>query len=229
MDSDAFIRYIGEWESFYLAAATASATLVGLLFVGISLNVDEVMAPDRPDLRALAEQAFASFTYVLLVSLFFLIPRQDPISLGIELATLGIIGLARVTLSLARSRTAPRDHRWGRAWIARRMLLPGVAYAGLTIVGYGVTQLQPDALTTLVAVLFVLLTSAADSSWDLLVRVSDDKRRRAALLAAAAQGDARVVATQASEPLAAAAEEVEPLASLDEEAPSPALADDDPA
>jgi hypothetical protein len=87
--------------------------------VVLSLNLDEVMAPSRPDLRALAEQA-------------------------------------------------------------RRLGLPALAYAGLLVVALGVAQREPDAMSILVTVLFVLLTSAAASSWDLLVKVSEDKRRRTA-------------------------------------------------
>jgi hypothetical protein len=48
MDSEAFVRLIVEWRDFFLATAAAAATLVGLLFVGLSLNVDEVMAAAGP-------------------------------------------------------------------------------------------------------------------------------------------------------------------------------------
>ena len=127
MDSDAYVRLIAEWHDFYIVAGTAAATLVGLLFVGLSVNVDEVMAPDRPDLRALAEQAFASFTYVLLISLFFLVPGQDPLTIGIELAVLGVIGLlrvlrppgARVRPGVARDSGA--SSRWPGGWGGPRL------------------------------------------------------------------------------------------------------------
>jgi hypothetical protein len=183
MDSAAYILLVAEWHDFFIVSGTAAATLVGLLFVGLSLNVDEVMAPDRPDLRALAEQAFSSFTYVLLISLFFLVPAVDSLTIGLELATLGVLGLLRVLIRLARGLGHGSQPRWGFAWMARRLGWPALAYVGLLFVALGLAQLQPDAMSILVAVLFVLLTSAADSAWDLLVKVSEDKRRRAAELA----------------------------------------------
>jgi modulator of FtsH protease len=182
MDSTAFIRFIVEWRDFFIATATAAATLVGLLFVGLSLNLDEVMAPNRPDLRALAEQAFSSFTYVLLVSLFFLVPEQDPRSLGAEVGTLGVLGLLRVGARLVRGLSHPGERQWGLRWMARRLGLPALAYVGLLVVAFGLTQLEPDAMSILVTVMFVLLTSAAASAWDQLVRVSEDKRLRTAAL-----------------------------------------------
>jgi hypothetical protein len=195
LDSDAYVRLIAEWHDFYIVAGTAAATLVGLLFVGLSVNVDEVMAPDRPDLRALAEQAFASFTYVLLISLFFLVPGQDPLTIGIELAVLGVIGLLRVLQRLVRGYGKASTRQWGFISMARRLGWPALAYLGLLVVALGVAQLRPEALSTHIAVLFILLTSAADSAWDLLVKVSEDKRRRVAELAsstlAAAPGSSR--------------------------------------
>jgi hypothetical protein len=184
MDSNAFIQFLAEWHDFFIVAGTAAATLVGLLFVGLSVNVDEVMARDRPDLRALAEQAFASFTYVLLISLFFLVPRIDPSNIAVELATLGVLGLWRILVRIRRGFRYADRRSWGRSWMARRLGLPAIAYLGLGVVALGIALLQPDAMSILVAVLFVLLTTAADSAWDLLVRVSDDKRRRATDLAA---------------------------------------------
>jgi hypothetical protein len=192
MDPAAFIRFVVEWRDFFIATATAAATLVGLLFVGLSINLDEVMAPGRPDLRALAEQAFSSFTYVLLVSLFFLVPEQDPRSLGIEVGTLGVIGLARVLVRLGRGLGHPGERQWGLRWMGRRLGLPALGYVGLLVVALGMVQLEPDAMSILVTVMFVLLTSAAASSWDLLVRVSEDKRRRVAELVSASAAPAVV-------------------------------------
>ncbi len=80
--------------------------------------------------------------------------------------------------------------------MARRLGLPALAYVGLLVVALGVAQRQPDAMSNLVTVLFILLTSAAASAWDLLVKVSEEKRRRPAALvpvgssAAAREGDA---------------------------------------
>jgi hypothetical protein len=52
-----------DWTSFFLAAAGAAATLLGLLFVGVQFQMETLMA----DLRW---QAVARSTFVMYVTLF---------------------------------------------------------------------------------------------------------------------------------------------------------------
>src|SRR5436305_2801904 len=95
MSSADFSALTEHWHDFYVTAGTAAATLVGLLFVGISINID--VFTDRTDsgLRILAEQAFSNFVFVLLISLFLLIPEQEPQSVAIEVGIAGALGLIR--------------------------------------------------------------------------------------------------------------------------------------
>jgi len=65
MTATDFASAIEEWHDFYLAVAGASAALLGLLFVGISINLSAITAQERADLRTLAGQAFANLLYVL--------------------------------------------------------------------------------------------------------------------------------------------------------------------
>ena len=38
---------MGEWHEFYLAEAGAAAVLSGLVFVGVSINLDMIMSESR--------------------------------------------------------------------------------------------------------------------------------------------------------------------------------------
>jgi hypothetical protein len=78
MDQATFVS----WHDFYVTMGTASASLIGLLFVALSLNLDVITGESRDDLRAFAEQAFNSFSSVLLIAVFFLIPEHSPATLG---------------------------------------------------------------------------------------------------------------------------------------------------
>ena len=80
---------LANWHDFYVTMATASASLIGLLFVALSINLDAVSGPSRDDLRAFAEQAFASFTVVLLIAAIFLVPTGGPSSIGVACLVLG--------------------------------------------------------------------------------------------------------------------------------------------
>jgi hypothetical protein len=62
------------WRDFYIVSGTAAATLVGLLFVGLSLHLRAVLS--RSEVRGLARVTLANFGLLLFVSLFMLIPQS---------------------------------------------------------------------------------------------------------------------------------------------------------
>ncbi len=66
---NSFAAAVQSWHDYYIMVGTASATLVGLLFVGLSLNIEMLRRPESADLRTLAALTFNSFIYVLLVLL----------------------------------------------------------------------------------------------------------------------------------------------------------------
>jgi hypothetical protein len=164
------------WHDFYLTAGASAATLIGLLFVGLSINLDAFTADEGATLRLLAEQAFSNLIYVLLIALFVLIPNQDPESLTIELGIIGAFGVVRVA---RRWRTfGGRGDRFGhRAYLLRRVGLPGLASLGLVLVALWISRDWFSAFFWLVGVVLVYLMSAADSAWDLLVEVGRERRR----------------------------------------------------
>jgi len=61
------------WHDFYVVAGTAAATLVGLLFVGLSLHLRTVLSGS--EVRSLARVTLANFGLLLFVSLFMVIPQ----------------------------------------------------------------------------------------------------------------------------------------------------------
>jgi len=171
MDQATFVS----WHDFYVTMGTASASLIGLLFVALSLNLDVITGESRDDLRAFAEQAFNSFSSVLLIAVFFLIPEHSPATLGDMYLLLGVVaGYRMLRGAPAVWRSRHRD-RLGEAafW---RFVLPAAALLGLVAAGLGLLRGQPDALYWLVAVIIGLLMSAARSSWDLLVKVGEERR-----------------------------------------------------
>src|SRR5437899_9748195 len=86
------------WHDFYILAGTASATLVGLLFVGLSLHLRIVVASS--EVRSLARVTLANFGAILFVALFMVIP-QDRSTAAVELIASGLASLIITTPSLA--------------------------------------------------------------------------------------------------------------------------------
>jgi hypothetical protein len=97
------------WRDFYVTAGAAAATLVGLLFVGLSIHIQAVVA--HAEVRSLACVTLVDFFVVLLVSLFLLAP------IGNGSAAASVIGAAVVSLALVvrhglgRKTQAGSDHQ----------------------------------------------------------------------------------------------------------------------
>ena len=64
---------VQSWRDFYVTAGAAAATLVGLLFVGLSLHIRVVVS--QADVKSLARITLADFFVILLVALVILAPR----------------------------------------------------------------------------------------------------------------------------------------------------------
>jgi hypothetical protein len=178
VDPQAFAAALDTWHDFYLAVASASAALLGLLFVGVSINLAAITAAERPDLRAHADLAFSNLLYLLGLSLVILVPGSDASTITISfsvIATLGLLRILRRAVALARHGRAMRDRRatFRRlGWtVAADVLL---LYVAVSLAGTG----DAGWLIVTPIVVGILLLGAADVSWDLLVRESDDSRTR---------------------------------------------------
>lgn len=164
------------WHDFYMVAGGASATLVGLLFVGLSLHLRVVVS--RPEVRSLASVTLANFGLVLLIALFALIPQQAT-SFGDALIISGAITIGIVGPSLrAASRSPTRTLRIPRLFV--RFGVSALAYAGA--VAAGVLILRGDygtGLGWLAAVSVTLNVVSLRNSWDLLVTVGEARMNEA--------------------------------------------------
>jgi modulator of FtsH protease len=177
MSGTEFASSILGWHDFFLATAGASAALLGLLFVGVSINLATIAAAERVDLRARARLAFANLLYVLGISLVMLIPEAEPHGIGAGIAAIAALGLVRVGRGFA-AVIGTREHLRDRLPALRRM---GWTIAGGLILLYVAIAYfsNADAKSTvlLMAAILILLIGAADVSWEMLVLVSDGPDR----------------------------------------------------
>lgn len=98
------------WNDLFLATTGAAATLAGLIFVGLSINLDKLVAMPSALLRAAA--ALTLLTSVLGISILLLIPEQTLRNAGIEVLGVTIVTGAIVGLLSERNvRRGPRAFR----------------------------------------------------------------------------------------------------------------------
>ncbi|HYL39694.1 MAG TPA: hypothetical protein VET90_00135, partial [Candidatus Binatus sp.] len=132
-DAD-FATLASSWHDFYLTAGAAAATLIGLLFVGLSINLDEFTSDDGTGVRLLGEQAFSNFVMVLLISFFALVPSQQREDLAAELAIVGALGTVRVLIRAVTVRRRPMGPFSGWRYVVRRFGLSAIASLGVKAV-----------------------------------------------------------------------------------------------
>ena len=96
---------IETWQDFFLAQIGASAALLGLLFVGVSLNLARILSVPLPPGRAML--ALLLLLGVLVAGFLVLIPGLPPMLLGAGMLLIGAtLSWAAVGVSFALRRGA---------------------------------------------------------------------------------------------------------------------------
>ena len=85
---------LSDWSNFFVATASASATLTGLIFVGVSINLVRILAGSGLPERAL--NSLVLLLTILTLSIIFLIPGQSPHSQGFEVLGIGLVAWSMI-------------------------------------------------------------------------------------------------------------------------------------
>lgn len=164
-----YVETLQSWHNFYATAGAAAATLVGLLFVGLTLHIRVVVT--HPDVWSLARVTLIDFFVVLLLALVILAPTSDT-----RVTAAWLIAIAAVSIALV-VRPAIQGLRSTQA-LGLPVLISRFGLGALCYVGVGVTGVLfqtrdfNNGLNGLVFVVVFLLVVAVRNTWDLLVVVA---------------------------------------------------------
>jgi hypothetical protein len=160
---------VGHYESFFSASAGASAAILGLLVVAVSVvNADDANPTTRELRTVLAGSAF-----VVLVDIFFV----SILALTGGSIVLGLASIAMATIGLLVTRQLiPRAKRAGNFSRGSRTRTLNLAFASISVMGYSVqfglavallANTQSAALQrALVLVIVVFYGSALGRAWE---------------------------------------------------------------
>jgi hypothetical protein len=154
------------WQTFYLLTGTAATTLMGLLFVAMSLHTDRVGRHGPSSLQTFGALTFNCYFYVLLVAIIFVIPGQSPLGLGLPHIALGLLALLGAALQRRRASMFPVAPQ--KRPLPTRFTIPLIALAGLVLLGLGIAFDFAPALYGVVVVMILLLGPASQNAWALL-------------------------------------------------------------
>ncbi|HPV39978.1 MAG TPA: hypothetical protein PKX40_02295 [Spirochaetota bacterium] len=164
-----FGRQVGEWQVFYATIMGCSATLLGLLFVSVSLNRPIIKHRDNVHLMFYSRQTFGLFLSIISISLTFLIPNQSTMGIGIPLTCIGAAGLYTAARGLI-SRLLMKEYGEG----LRRYGWPTLAFTSIVFAALHVLFfLDTPSLSLVMAGMIMLLVSATRSSWFFLMDLQE--------------------------------------------------------
>lgn len=156
------------WANFFVAEVGASAALTGLIFVGVSINLQRIIAFPRLINRALL--ALVVLGTILVVASLMLTPGQPLWLAGAETLGVGVISWVWV-LSLDIRAFIATDRKYRRAYLSNVALsqlatLPYIA-AGAIMLRYG-----SIGLYVLVPAVLLAFIKAITDAWVLLIEIN---------------------------------------------------------
>jgi hypothetical protein len=162
-----------EWNDFFLATSAAAGVLTGLVFVGVSINLEKIVSQSDSGLPGRAAEALILLLAVLTASILLLAPGQSISLIGGEVLVVGVAAYVWiVTIQVLHLRTwstipsALRLPLLLRVTVAQFSTIPTVI-AGIAILTVGV-----DGLYWLVASMVFSTLAAMFDAWVLLVEIN---------------------------------------------------------
>ena len=154
------------WTALFTATASTSATLTGLVFVAVSINIRAILkGPGLPE-RAL--EPLILLLGVLAVSILALIPRQGPTVLGIELATESVLRTTAVALLINDGRKRPQMRR---SWLISRSALATLGTAPFMIGSASLLTRHGGGLIWIATGILGAILGAAYGAWIVLIEI----------------------------------------------------------
>jgi hypothetical protein len=155
-----------QWHDLFIAVASASAALTGLIFVAVSINLKRII--EYPQLPTRAVETLSIMTGLLLLSVFVLVPGQSPRVLGIEALALGGLGGGYL---ITRRLMLPRKKEDPAYWTATPVAVIVAGSAPMTIGGISLLAGGGGGLYWFVAEIVLSIVGVILNAWILLVEI----------------------------------------------------------
>ncbi len=154
---------IVNWTVFLSVAAGVAATLTGLIFVAVSINLSRIL--EFPPLADRAAESILQMFAALIVSICGLLPGQSGLVLGIEFAAIGLLLWVLQTLLMYRSFSPEHPRPIPSVVLSQLATLPFLI-AGISL---GMTTF--GGLYWLALGIILSITVGVSNAWVLLVEI----------------------------------------------------------
>jgi hypothetical protein len=154
------------WDNFFIMAGTAAATLIGLLFVAVTVGTGFSKSSIVHGTRGFLTPTLIRFVGVLFLSLAVLAPWPSDRPIGIILSMGGIAGLAyQIKVIVARHKVGLvlLDWRDGVPYVG----VPALGGGSLIVGAGGLLAERPFAPYVIAGATVLLLFAGIYGAWDL--------------------------------------------------------------
>ncbi len=157
-----------EWHDLFVASAGAAAALMGLLFVGLSINLSKILTfPVLVNRALLAAMLLLS---ILIQTLLLLVPRETPHIAG--LCTLVIFAISWPGLTYIDLQIFKKTDKNYKILHLLKMLFDQVAFLPYFIGGILMLNGSASGYYWLVGAIIISFIKASLDAWVLLVEIN---------------------------------------------------------
>jgi hypothetical protein len=158
---------IAEWSTYLALQAGAAATLTGLVFVAVSLNVKSILS--NTGLPSRAAESLLQLMGVFFIASLVLVPGQSPKMLGVEVFVIGSVSWIAQVNGQIRYMFNRTGHPL--TWLTYRALGTQLATLPYCIAGVEIFIGAPWAPYWLAFGFIASFAAALFSAWVLLVEI----------------------------------------------------------
>lgn len=156
------------WANFYLITSAAAATLIGLLFVVITLAAERMPLEDTSKIHIYLTPTVVFFGSVLEVAALLTFPNHTRLTATLCICLAGVVGLVYSGSLLI---GGVKKSYYERSDLIAYVVVPFAAY-GLLVLGGVLLLHHPQRGLTFVAVsMLSLLTLGIRNSWEIAITI----------------------------------------------------------
>jgi len=157
---------LGEWHDYFMILGTASATLIGAMFVVVSIGTGFLTRDRAIGIRTFLPSTVANLSATLFGAALTMVPALDWLWLG---GVVGVVGLAGLVYSLREMLGFNQHDGADRSDWFWYTIFPVVGYALLLAAAATALRGMAVSLDLLAGALAFLLVAGIRNAWDMIV------------------------------------------------------------
>jgi hypothetical protein len=155
------------WDAFGTTVATAAATLTGLLFIAVSINLKRIL--ENQSLPGRAATTLLFFAFPLIFSLLLVVPLQARATLGWELVATAIVTGGSALVIDHRAGASEYEPHWSRLG-TRAAPMTGTCVC-TAVAGISLAAQAGGGLYWLVPATVIAIAAGLVNTWVLLIEI----------------------------------------------------------